>query len=142
MSEAPRPTTDTIVGVGLLLFGVPLAIVGLGHLVRNGSCSSTGVSDSGASLPFCPRGEGFWILFLLGGICVALAGAWVLARRSRAASQLRMARQYIPLARQWMAAARQPPADVTSQLEALAALHEQGALTDAEFAAAKRRLIG
>jgi hypothetical protein len=34
------------------------------------------------------------------------------------------------------------PADTTAELERLAKLHESGALTDAEFAAAKSRLLG
>jgi hypothetical protein len=34
------------------------------------------------------------------------------------------------------------PADSTAELERLAKLHESGALTDAEFAAAKSRLLG
>ncbi|MEV7176232.1 SHOCT domain-containing protein [Kitasatospora sp. NPDC093679] len=39
-------------------------------------------------------------------------------------------------------AAAPPPADLLDQLERLAALHGAGALTDEEFARAKRRLIG
>ena len=40
------------------------------------------------------------------------------------------------------AATPQPAADRIEQLERLAALHEKGALTDEEFAAAKKLLIG
>jgi len=39
-------------------------------------------------------------------------------------------------------AAAPAPADSTAELERLAKLHESGALTDAEFAAAKSRLLG
>jgi hypothetical protein len=35
-----------------------------------------------------------------------------------------------------------PPADSTAELERLAKLHESGALNDAEFAAAKSKLLG
>ena len=34
------------------------------------------------------------------------------------------------------------PAGISSELEALAALHQKGALTDGEFAAAKAKLLG
>jgi hypothetical protein len=36
----------------------------------------------------------------------------------------------------------EPPADVADQLERLRALHAEGALSDEEFAAAKRRVLG
>lgn len=39
-------------------------------------------------------------------------------------------------------AAAPAPADSTAELERLAKLHESGALTDTEFAAAKSRLLG
>jgi hypothetical protein len=45
-----------------------------------------------------------------------------------------------PAAPQAPAAA--PPASMIDQLNQLAALHQQGALTDAEFAAAKAQLLG
>jgi len=35
-----------------------------------------------------------------------------------------------------------PPASMTDQLSQLATLHQQGALTDSEFAAAKAKLFG
>jgi membrane protease subunit (stomatin/prohibitin family) len=40
------------------------------------------------------------------------------------------------------AAAAPAPADSTAELERLAKLHESGALTDEEFAAAKSKLLG
>lgn len=40
------------------------------------------------------------------------------------------------------ATAARAPADSTAELERLAKLHESGALTDTEFAAAKSRLLG
>jgi hypothetical protein len=39
-------------------------------------------------------------------------------------------------------AAAQAPASMTDQLSQLATLHQQGALTDSEFAAAKAKLFG
>jgi uncharacterized membrane protein YedE/YeeE len=129
-----RPTNRTIIGGGLLLFGLPLAIVGLGHLISNGSCSTTGFdTDSGAPLPFCPRGEGFWFLFLFGGICVTVAAVLVLALgRRRGVAPVPPVSPLVP----------PPPApDVVAQLDRLTALHAQGALTDAELAAAKARLL-
>ncbi len=41
-----------------------------------------------------------------------------------------------------VAAVAAPPADTTSQLESLAQLHQSGALSDDEFAAAKAKLLG
>ena len=41
-----------------------------------------------------------------------------------------------------MVVAAPAPQGISSELEALAALHQKGALTDSEFAAAKARLLG
>ena len=41
-----------------------------------------------------------------------------------------------------VAAVAAPQADTTSQLESLAQLHQSGALSDDEFAAAKAKLLG
>ena len=39
-------------------------------------------------------------------------------------------------------AAAPPAEDVTAQIEKLSAMHQSGALTDEEFAAAKKKLLG
>ena len=39
-------------------------------------------------------------------------------------------------------AAAQPQTDVTAQLQKLAEMHDSGALTDEEFAAMKKKLLG
>ena len=41
-----------------------------------------------------------------------------------------------------MVAAAPAPQGISSELGALAALHQKGALTDGEFAAAKAKLLG
>ena len=40
------------------------------------------------------------------------------------------------------AAATAPPKDVTAELQKLAEMHKSGVLTDEEFAAAKKKLLG
>lgn len=66
------------------------------------------------------------------------------AQQQQAAEQQAAAQQ----AAAQQAAAPPPPAaastgdDLTAQLQQLAALHAQGVLTDAEFTAAKARLLG
>lgn len=51
--------------------------------------------------------------------------------------------EYTPEPEQYAAPAEAPPEeDLTSQLQKLADLHDSGALTDEEFAAAKQQLLG
>ena len=52
------------------------------------------------------------------------------------------AQQYAPPPEQYAAPVEQAPAtDLTAQIQQLAQLHESGALSDEEFAAAKQRLL-
>jgi Short C-terminal domain len=68
-----QPSTRTIVGVfGAVLFGV-----GLHHLVATGTCSSTGYSSSYGAVPYCPKGTGWWFLFVFGGVITAVIGGLV-----------------------------------------------------------------
>ncbi len=68
-------TTMRIFGVALLLFSAVLLGVGMHHLVRTGTCSSTGYSANLGPVPHCPSGTGWWMAFLFGGIFGCLAGA-------------------------------------------------------------------
>jgi hypothetical protein len=65
-----------IAGVAMLLFAAVLIGVGMHHMISTGSCSSTGYSSVGP-VPHCPKGFGWWIGFLVGGIFLALIGAAV-----------------------------------------------------------------
>jgi len=72
-----RPSTSTIIGVAILLFGAVLLGVGMHHLVATGTCSSTGYSANFGPVPHCPKGTGWWILFLIGGIFLVIIGGFV-----------------------------------------------------------------
>ena len=72
-----RPSTSTIIGVAILLFGAVLLGVGMHHLVATGTCSSTGYSANFGPVPHCPKGTGWWILFLVGGIFLVIIGGFV-----------------------------------------------------------------
>ncbi len=62
---------------------------------------------------------------------------------AQAQDALRRGAQHIEAAQHMFSAAPAPvSAGVLEQISKLAALHEQGALTDAEFSAEKRRLLG
>jgi hypothetical protein len=65
-----------IIGIGLLLFAAVLVGVGLHHLIKTGTCSSTGYSNYGP-VPTCPAGTGAWIGFVIGGIFLILIGGAV-----------------------------------------------------------------
>jgi hypothetical protein len=53
------------------------------------------------------------------------------------------AQQYAPPPAQYAAPVEQAPAaDLTAQIQQLAQLHDSGALSDEEFAAAKQKLLG
>lgn len=51
--------------------------VGLHHMVATGTCSSTGYSSNYGPVPYCPKGTGWWFLFLFGGILLVIIGAFV-----------------------------------------------------------------
>lgn len=76
-SGRPQPSNSTIIGVAILLFGAVLLGVGIHHLVSTGTCSSTGYSSNLGPVPHCPKGTGWWILFLIGGIFLSLIGGFV-----------------------------------------------------------------
>ena len=71
------PSNRTIIGVAILLFGAVLLGVGMHHLIATGTCSSTGYSSNLGPVPHCPKGTGWWILFLIGGIFIVLIGGFV-----------------------------------------------------------------
>jgi len=72
-----QPSTRTIIGVAVLLFGAILFGVGIHHLVATGTCSSTGYSANYGPVPYCPKGTGYWFLFLFGGIFMVIIGGLV-----------------------------------------------------------------
>ncbi len=74
---AMQPSNRTIIGVAMLLFGSVLLGVGMHHLIKTGTCSSTGYSSHYGRVPFCPAGTGWWILFVIGGIFLAVIGGLV-----------------------------------------------------------------
>jgi hypothetical protein len=69
-----QPSNGTIVGVALVLFGTVLLGVGIHHVLATGTCSSTGYSANYGPVKRCPPGTGWWILFLVGGILLAVFG--------------------------------------------------------------------
>ncbi|MGO9754224.1 MAG: SHOCT domain-containing protein [Solirubrobacteraceae bacterium] len=69
-----RPSNRVIIGVALMLFAAVLLAAGLNHLIKTGTCSSTGYNQYGPTA-VCPAGEGAWIGFLIGGIFLVLIGA-------------------------------------------------------------------
>jgi Short C-terminal domain len=69
------PSTRTIIGVAILLFGGVLLGVGVHHMVATGSCSSTGYNQYGP-VKYCPKGTGWWFGFVFGGIFLTLIGAF------------------------------------------------------------------
>lgn len=138
-----RPTNRQIIGIGGLIFGVGMFASGLWHVIRIGTCSSTGYSSDLGPVPVCPRGTGWWILFLIGGIFSAVIGGIVAA--SGATTKVRPAARLAVAPSQWMARAAAPAAppapDFTVELTRLTQLHASGALSDDEFTAAKARLL-
>jgi hypothetical protein len=64
-----------IAGVAVLLFFAVLLGVGIHHMISIGTCSSTGYSGDLGPVPYCPKGTGWWFLFLFAGIFGCLAGA-------------------------------------------------------------------
>jgi len=72
-----QPSNRTIIGVAMLLFGAVVLGVGMHHLIKTGTCSSTGYSSHYGPVPFCPKGTGWWILFVIGGIFLAVIGGLV-----------------------------------------------------------------
>jgi hypothetical protein len=63
-----------IAGVAVLLFGGVLLGVGIHHMIRTGTCSSTGYSANYGPVPTCPPGTGWWFAFLFGGIILGIVG--------------------------------------------------------------------
>src|SRR5437763_17025939 len=72
-----QPSTRTIIGVGILLFGAILFGVGLHHMIATGTCSSTGYSSNLGPVPHCPKGTGYWFAFLFGGVFMVVIGGLV-----------------------------------------------------------------
>ncbi|MDQ6817689.1 MAG: SHOCT domain-containing protein [Actinomycetota bacterium] len=60
-------------GGAMVLFAAVLVGVGMHHMIMTGSCSSTGYSSVGP-VPHCPKGFGWWIGFLVGGIFLVMIG--------------------------------------------------------------------
>jgi hypothetical protein len=87
---------------------------------------------------------------LMGGLPLVFAGPWVVRRFTRSepaprrmgavttAAAVREAVSFLPKTR----VPRAEPADLVSALERLNALHQTGALDDAEYEAAKDKLLG
>jgi hypothetical protein len=71
------PSNRTIIGVSILLFTCVLAGVGIHHLVRTGTCSSTGYASDYGPVPYCPSGTGWWIGFLMLGIFGSIIGGFM-----------------------------------------------------------------
>ncbi len=69
-----QPSNRVIIGVAIVLFASVLTGVGIYHLIKTGTCSSTGYSANYGPVPFCPAGTGAWIGFLIGGIFLTLIG--------------------------------------------------------------------
>jgi Short C-terminal domain len=69
-----QPSNGTIVGVAMVLFGSVLLGVGMHHVVATGTCSSTGYSSNLGPVPRCPAGTGWWIMFIVVGILLAVFG--------------------------------------------------------------------
>jgi hypothetical protein len=77
---------------------------------------------------------------VVAGTATAVSGR--VARRQASKYQAEQA-QAMPAAPEAPAAPAPPPADDTAaQLQQLAALHDQGILTDEEFAAKKQQILG
>ncbi len=73
---------------------------------------------------------------------LALAAGYRMGQR-RAEEQTAQAEAYGQQGAQQTAQAAAPPTeDVTAQIEKLSELHQSGALTDEEFAAAKKKILG
>ena len=72
-----QPSNRTIIGIAMLLFGAVVLGVGMHHLVATGTCSSTGYSSNYGPVPYCPKGTGWWILFVIGGVFLAVIGGLV-----------------------------------------------------------------
>lgn len=70
------------------------------------------------------------------------AGAATATVAYKAGQRRQQQNEYSDQAPATAAPAPAPAADSTAELERLAKLHESGALTDAEFSAAKSKLLG
>jgi hypothetical protein len=73
------PSNAVIAGMAILLFGGVLLGVGIHHLIRTGTCSSTGYSANYGPVPTCPSGTGWWVAFLFGGIIAGIIGGFMVA---------------------------------------------------------------
>ena len=80
------------------------------------------------------RGRG---LALMAGVAVGRHAA-----SQQAAAQQQQQAQAQPMQAAPAAPAAAPPKDVTAELQKLADLHKSGVLTDEEFTAAKKKLLG
>ncbi len=72
-----QPSNRMIVGIAMLLFGGVLLGVGIHHVVKIGTCSSTGYSSHYGPVPYCPKGTGWWIAFMIGGIFLTVIGGLI-----------------------------------------------------------------
>jgi hypothetical protein len=73
------PSNAVIAGMAILLFGGVILGVGIHHLIRTGTCSSTGYSANYGPVPTCPSGTGAWMGFLFGGIIAGIIGGFMVA---------------------------------------------------------------
>jgi hypothetical protein len=78
------PSNVLIVGMAILLFTSVLMGVSIHHLVRTGTCSSTGYAANYGPVPTCPAGTGWWIGFLMIGIFGGIIGGGMTAAGSGA----------------------------------------------------------
>jgi hypothetical protein len=74
-----QPSNRVIVGIALVLFAAVIEGVGIHHLIRTGTCSSTGYIGNLGPVQKCPAGTGAWIGFLIGGIFLVLIGGFLSA---------------------------------------------------------------
>jgi hypothetical protein len=77
--SAKRLLLCTAIGMVLLAGGLTTFSYGLAQVIETGSC---GTDEYGRSYgPPCPAGTGWMIVSMIGGVFVALAGAFVFAAR-------------------------------------------------------------
>jgi hypothetical protein len=77
--SAKRLLLCTAIGMVLLAGGLTAFSYGLAQVIETGSC---GTDEYGRSVgPPCPAGTGWMIMAMVGGVFVALAGAFVFAAR-------------------------------------------------------------
>ena len=134
----------SIVGTVLAVAFLGLALFALFQLIRGGSCASGG---NYVSTRQCPPGTGTWAAVLPLAIIATLASAILgrLRRESRKPLAVPFGLPATGDARQFLqhgVAPTAPTSDPVVRLALLQSLHQSGALTQAEFDAAKAKILG